>query len=163
MRAPLSGSFARVPLAFTLAEVALRVDRTPTRGPVGPGLDRIASHIAELPEALRERVEELELSRLDRSVTYLEEWWAHLCDDELGVEERLERIVRSKFFDAIWDEGALTRTALEVGLVADLLPEATTACEGLRKRLEALEERTRRAARALLQQRTDAAWAAAVS
>lgn len=153
----------RVPLAFTLAEVALRVDRTPTVGPATSGLERVATRITELPEALRARIEQLEVSRLERSVTYLEEWWAHLCEDELGVEERLDRVVRSKFFDAIWDEAALTRTALEIGLIAELLPESASACENLRKRLEVLEERTRRAAQALLQQRTDAAWAAAVS
>ncbi|HHH28242.1 MAG TPA: hypothetical protein ENK57_07845 [Polyangiaceae bacterium] len=153
----------RVPLAFTLAEVALRVDRTPTEGPASAGLHRVASRLGELPDELRSRVVAIELSRLKRSVAYLEEWWDHLCEDELSVDERLERVVRSKFFDAIWDEAALTRTALEIGLVADLLPEAAGSCDGLRARLEALEERTRRAAQALLQQRTDAAWAAAVS
>jgi MoxR-like ATPase len=152
----------RLPVAYTLAEVALRVDRRPTQDGASPGLGRVAARIAGLPDALRARVEEIELARLTRSIGYLEAWWTTLCEDDLPVGKRLNRVVRSGFFDVIWDEAALTRTALEVGLVADLLPETAGKCDALHKRLEALEERTRRGAQALLQERTDAAWAEAV-
>jgi MoxR-like ATPase len=156
----------RTPILYTLAEVANRVDREPTWDPsqvLSPqGLERISARIAELPDALVARVRELEVARLTRSTAYLEGWWKELTAGGADVELRLERVVRSRFFDVVWDEAALARTSLEASLVAELLPEAAASCQALRQRLQTLEDRTRRGAQALLRQRTDAAWAAAV-
>ena len=118
--------------------------------------------VAELPEHVVKQVGELELARLTRSTAYLEQWFDELCDGDMAVQERLDHIVRSQFYNVVWDESALARTSLEASLVAELLPSAAQRCEVLRHRLKELEDRTRRGAQALLKQRTDAAWAAAV-
>jgi hypothetical protein len=151
----------RVPIALAVCEVALRVapelyttdDQEPSFGEL----------VLQLPEDVQTEIARIDLARIERAVGYLERWWQQLTASEMSVLERLESVVKSRFFDVLWDDEALARFALEAQLVGDVLVAHASDSQALGLRLEALREQTRRAASALLRERTDEAWQAAMA
>ncbi|MEM9694607.1 MAG: hypothetical protein AAGA56_18805, partial [Myxococcota bacterium] len=131
--------------------------------PMGPPLGPVAKLIGGLPVELRRSIAVIDLERVETTVNYLSEWWARLADGDESAEVRLERVVRSQFFHVLWDEQALVRCRLELQLIEDLIVGERERIEALRQHLENLEELTRKAARALLQDRTDEAWSRAIA
>src|SRR5690606_9264636 len=128
-----------------------------------PGLLRVAELLAELPETTQDALVAIDRDRVERALGYLERWWEALAAGELGVEERLQRIIKSRFFEILWDESALARFSLELQLTVDVLPRAAEPMAALKARIVALDESTRRGAEALLRKRSDEAWKAAIA
>lgn len=155
---------ARVPVAVTLADVALRVGahREPEPGPEGgegPGqheLRLVGSLVAELDEAARRELAEIDLSRIERAVAHLEGWWAQLSEGPRDGAH-LELLARSGFFDVAWDEAALARFALEAKLVGEVFPLVEHEVRALTGRVAALDHDARGLALELLRARADAA------
>jgi len=153
----------RTPIVYALCEVALQVAPEIPRHDTAPRLTEIAALFAQLSAPLRQTVAEFDLTRIEGALDYLERWWQQLCEGELTAQKRLDTVVRSQFFDVLWDDSALARFTLEARLVADLLPESRDQVARQAERLSALQQRTHRGAFALLRQRTDAAWRAALA
>ncbi len=151
----------RVPGAFTLLEIALRVQSRKVLDLGNPeaSAQGLAELARDLPEALRQGVAEVDLGRLERVVTFFERWSASLDDAGAGTDALLERYAQSGFFHVIADERALLRTSLEVQLVSEVFPLANERAAQLRGRLRALEERSNARVRELLQKRSEEAWA----
>ena len=101
--------------------------------------------------------------RIEDVTGFVEGWWKSLCAGDMSAQERLDHVVRSRFFDVVWDESALVRFGLEARLIGEVLPGVEARATAVRARLETLEATTRKGANALLRSRTDEAWAAAVS
>ncbi len=160
----LRGREQRVPIALTLSEVAMRVTSED-----GAGADAardtatVATLVTLVPEGLRERAAQADISRIERAVGFLERWWEELCAGELTARQRLDAVVRSRLFEVLWDDLALARFALEVSLVERVFVSEARALAELRERIAALGARTREGARALLVERTDEAWTAAIA
>ncbi len=151
----------RVPGAFTLLEIALRVQSRKVIDVGNPeaSAKALAELAQDLPEALRVGVAEVDLGRLERVTTFFERWGASLDDAGADTGPLLARYAQSGFFHVIADERALLRTALEVQLVSDVFPLASERAAQLRGRLQALEERSNTRVRELLQKRSEEAWA----
>lgn len=151
----------RVPGAFTLLEIALRVQSRKTLDLGNPeaAAQGLAELARDLPEALRAGVAEVDLGRLERVVAFFERWAASLDDVSEGTEAMLQRYAQSGFFHVIADERALLRTSLEAQLVSEVFPEVGERAERLRERLRAIEERSKARVRELLQKRSEEAWA----
>jgi hypothetical protein len=156
----------RVPSAFVLAEVALRVAPDVAAAGETPeeGLEALAGLLAGIPEPARGRAVSLDVERITRAVTYLERWWDALAQatplSPERADELLKVIVGSRFFDVLLDESALARFVLEAKLVAELFPDRAPEATALRARVDALQERSRRRVMDLVRARADAAWAA---
>jgi len=157
----LRGSIDRTPVTYTLAEVALRVTQQPKGGELGLGA--VGDLLSLLPEELRDQAATLDLVRIEDVTGFVEGWWKSLCAGDMSAQERLDHVVRSRFFDVVWDESALVRFGLEARLIGEVLPGVEARATAVRARLETLEATTRKGANALLRSRTDEAWAAAVS
>jgi MoxR-like ATPase len=154
----------RVAVAYTLSEVALRVaPELSATGEAAADMTGIAELLGRLPDELRARVARTDLNRIERAVDYLERWWNELCAGEMSAAARLDAVVRSRFYQVLWDELALARCTLEVRLVERTFPMDTAPAKALAARIESLEERTRSGAHALLRARTDDAWEAALA
>jgi MoxR-like ATPase len=149
----------RVPNVYTLAEVALRV--APVHGD-GDGMARLATVLAEIPEPQRTNVVRGDLGRIERAVKHLETWWQALAGGGSfqPPEDRLEVLVRSRFYRVLLDESAPERFALEAKLIAELFPDQLESANALRGRIDALLARARDVAFDLLRRRSDAAWSA---
>ncbi|MDC0739950.1 AAA family ATPase [Polyangium sp. rjm3] len=154
----------RVSSAYTLAEIALLVAGEGVRDASSPAeaAAAIAAACGKLPEAVRGRVVAGDLARIGRSLDYLERFWRDLENHAGGAEASLRAIVQSRFFDLLWDEGALTRFALEARNVAEVFPAHAAEVDAVRHRIDALDARTRTAVTELFRQRSDAAWAQAL-
>jgi MoxR-like ATPase len=152
----------RVSASYTLAEIALVVAPELCRDAPSPAdaAAAIAKLCGKLPDELRMAVVERDLSRVHRALDYLDRFWATLSAGRMDDEERLRKIVESRFFDVLWDESALTRFALEAQVVADVFPGHIEAVTALRTRIDGLDVRTRTALAELFQRRSDNAWAA---
>ncbi len=149
----------RSALSLSLCEVALQLaPELSQENPVAT-MAGIAELVARLPAALRDQIATLDLARIERATGYLRRWWSELSD----AGPKLDEVVRSQLFQVLWDEAALARFAVEAGLVADLLPEQRDRVMKMIEQLAALQSDTRLGARALLVERTDAAWRAALS
>ncbi len=153
----LRGRHERRTLAFTLAELALRLlGKSPT-----PGDDLIAPArelIGALPLELRQRVVSIDVARLEAALALIEGWWRKL--EQGGAEPRaaLEALSTSRFLHVTRDEGMLVRFALEARLLQQLLPDADVAA--LEQRIAALESQTSAAVQALMKKSLDADWQA---
>lgn len=180
---------ARVPVAVTLADVALRVGALRAlpaaaveplevlephaphaphgerdgllgleagRGPGEHELRVVGALVAELDEATRREMAELDLSRIERAIAHLEAWWAGLSEGPRDGAH-LELLARSGFFDVAWDEAALARFALEAKLVGEVFPLVEPEVRALSERVRALDRGTRELALELLRGRADAA------
>jgi MoxR-like ATPase len=155
----------RVPVAYTLCEVAFRVaPELSNSGEVCAGdLGRVSQLFSQLPDDLGATAARADLERIKRAVAYLERWWELLAAGDMPAGDRLEMVVRSRLFKVLWDDMALARFLIEAQIVADVFTAAAPAARALIERIEALQARTRRGAFALLRQRTDSAWKAAVA
>ena len=151
----------RVPGAFTLLEIALRVAPGRMIEPAQP--EAAAAALAELardlPQELARSVAEVDLGRLERAVTFLERWGASLAEVSGSGEELLRAYAQSGFFHVLTDEQALLRTSLEIRLVADVFPAVAEAAERLRERVEVVEGRSHDRVKELLSKRSEEAWA----
>jgi hypothetical protein len=151
----------RVPGAFTLLEIALRVAPGRMAEPAQP--EEAAAALAELardlPQELARAVAEVDLGRLERAVTFLERWGASLADLAGSGEELLHAYAKSGFFHVLTDEQALLRTSLEIRLVADVFPAVAEPAERLRERVEVIEGRSHDRVKELLGKRSEEAWA----
>lgn len=154
----------RVSSAYTLAEIALVVAPEGVRDAPSPAeaAAAIASACGKLPEAVRGRVVAGDLARIGRALDYLERFWRDLEERAGDSEARLREIVQSRFFDLLWDEGALTRFALEARNVAEVFPAHAAEIDAVRSRIDALDGRTRTTVTELFRRRSDAAWAEAL-
>ncbi|MDI1447412.1 AAA family ATPase [Polyangium sp. 6x1] len=154
----------RVSSAYTLAEIALVVAPEGVRDAPSPAEAAAAIAVAcgKLPEAVRGRVVAGDLARIGRALDYLERFWRELEERAGGSAERLREIVQSRFFDLLWDEGALTRFALEARNVAEVFPAHAAEVDEVRRRIDALDARTRTSVTELFRQRSDAEWAQAL-
>lgn len=159
----------RVPLVYTLIEVALQV--LPDIAAQNPDPNRAAAAVAEalakLPERLREAVSGSDVARIQRSVWYLESWWSALSGGgridpaTLAPNEAtalLESIARSGFLVVVRDEAALLRYALEARLVAEALPSHASHASELRTRIEALDRSIEAIVNGLVRAQADRAW-----
>ncbi|MDC3952642.1 AAA family ATPase [Polyangium jinanense] len=151
----------RVSSAYTLAEIALVVAPEGVRDAPSPAeaAAAIATACGKLPEAVRGRVVAGDLARIGRALDYLERFWRDLEEHAGDAGARLREIVESRFFDLLWDEGALTRFALEARNVAEVFPAHAAEVDAVRQRIDALDGRTRTAMTELFRRRADAAWA----
>ncbi len=163
----LRGRGGRVPSGFVLAEVALKTaPAAPERGPTGD-VPVAAELLAGLPADLRRDVAAADRRRIERVVVFLEELWgavmgpADLASPGAAAEQ-LHRIVTSRFFAILLDDGAASRTLLEIELLGELFPEEAGATKALRERMDALVAGARRRVLALVQLRGEAAWLAAL-
>lgn len=161
----LRKSEQRVPVAYTLSEVALRVapELMQTGDRAAADISAMTQLLARLPQELRAQAAATDLGRIGRAVTYLDRWWEALCAGEMSAKERLDHVVRSRFFEVMWDDLALARFSLELSLVERVFAGEARGARELIERIEILESRTRRGAQALLRARTDEAWAAALA
>ena len=151
----------RVPIALAVCEVALRV--APQLSIFGEEREPAFSDLVrQLPEQVQADIARIDLARIERAVAYLERWWKTLSTGEDSVAHRLDTVVESRFFDVLWDDSALARFTLEAQLVGEVLVAHAADSQTLVLRMEALRDQTRRAANALLRERTDEAWRAAV-
>jgi hypothetical protein len=112
-------------------------------------------------------VVDLDLGRVERACSLLEEWWAAIgkpadaaasSADIARIGVALASLAESKFFHLTRDEGALLRFALEARVAADVLPEAAERAGALRARLDRLEADSSRVLNALRRGRADAGW-----
>jgi MoxR-like ATPase len=141
----------RVPVACTLAEVALAV-APDLAGTESPPMERVAAVIEALPFEIKTEIARVDLARLGRAVDYLERWWTEL---EGGPPEAL---AKSQLLEVLWEDQALARFSVEARLLEEILPAARDGAKELRGRLERLNERAHAASVAVLEQRADADW-----
>lgn len=155
----------RVAVAYTLSEVALRVapHLSETGAEAAANMDGVSELLTKLPERVRARAARADLDRISRAVDYLERWWEELSSGDDSAQARLDRVVRSRFFQVLWDDVALGRHALEARLVERSFPDQRDVVREVQERIEHLEARTRAGAQALLRERTDEAWKAALA
>jgi MoxR-like ATPase len=154
---------ARIPLTYTLVEIALRTcpslahPKTPDAAMRG-----VADVVHAVPEGLRAELSGLELARIGRALAYLETWWTALVGNvERGGEldtTRLETVARSRFLAIAHDDATLTRFSLEARLVGEILPERADEVNAMRARIAQLEASITSAVTALLHARADAKW-----
>lgn len=150
----------RMPIAYTLSEIAMRTDPTLTELGPAQALERIAQHLAAIDADLRGRIVQAELARIGRGVSYLRNWWGRF-EKISDADKALRQLVSSCFFDIVWEDAALARFGLELDLLVQLFG-TSDALSQARADVDALSRLTREGARALLRGRSDEAWAQAV-
>ena len=161
----LRGRGPRVPSGFVLAEVAL--ETTPVEEDAAAQVPVAAELLSALPADLRREVAAADRRRIERVVELLERFWqaiegpAEVASPE-DASELLRGIVLSRFFAVVLDDGAASRTLLEIDLLSELFPEEADAAKALRGRMDGLVARARRRVLALVQLRGEAAWLAAL-
>lgn len=152
----------RVPGAFTLLEIALRLMPTADAKRPEESAAAVTALARNLAPELAAAVAAIDVARLERSVTFLERWWSALADDSGSPEERFDRMRDSRFFHVTRDEQALARTVLECKLVREVFPAAAPDLDALTKRLDELRTQSERALGSAMKQRGDAEWALAL-
>ena len=157
----LRKALPRVSNAYVLGRLAVRVTSpAPREGGASP----ITALLAEVPEPVRAEAARLDFRRIEHAVDYLEAWWSALdaTRPEESSQDRLTRLVRSRFFTVIIDESALVRFVLEARLVAEMAPAHSEEAARVLARIDALKTRTTQRLQDLLRSRADAAWAGAL-
>lgn len=162
---------ARVSLAYTIVELALRVSPEKPRASGTPeelmrGLEGV---IAALPKELRGTIVELDLERTERALGFLETWWTSLDGGALAplaqskdgdaIARALGELAASRFFHVTRDEGALLRFELETKVIGEVFPEAASRATELATRAAALAKTSGDVLQALRRGRSDAGWA----
>jgi MoxR-like ATPase len=150
----------RIPIACTLAEVALAVDPSAAVAHREDGATALPKVLGMLDDELRAAVVRLDLERVDRALDYLEAWWARLAPSNPAAptSAELAALGGSLLLGVVFEESALARFALETRLVEELLPEASPEVEALHARIAALFERIRAASLGLATQRAEVMW-----
>jgi hypothetical protein len=159
----------RVSLSYTIVELALRVAPARPLATDSPSelIKALSGLVGALPAELRAEIVTLDLGRVERAVSLVQEWWKRLAPvaeaacashetPELG--SALSALAESKFFHVTRDEGALLRFALECRVVAEVFPEAATRAEALRAAIDATESASSSALNALRRGRAEAGW-----
>jgi MoxR-like ATPase len=94
-----------------------------------PGLESMAARLSTLPESLRDALARVDLARIERSATLLEEW--------------LERDPSFALTTVCFEEQALLRFCLECELLRVLFPHASGPAAALSVRLKEVGNRLR--------------------
>ena len=154
---------ARIPITYTLVEIALRTCPALARPSAPEAAIRGVSDVVQmLPEPLRAELAALELARIGRALDYLEAWWAALlgpsAEGRALDPARLDVLASSRFLAIAHEDATLTRFSLEARLVGEILPEREIEVNAARARIARLEASTTASVRALLEVRADAAW-----
>lgn len=144
----------RASIAFTLADVALSVDPELLGDKVADPAVLLAQRLATLEPAVAVACAALDLERVGRALDYLEGWLA--ASEPLALAD----VARSRLYDILWDESALTRFAAETRLIETLWPVAKEGAARARARVEALGARAMENAIRVLRARSDQPWAA---
>ncbi len=163
----------RVPLAYTLVEVALRVAPEVSRGTdaaLAAG-GAIRALLERLPADLRARLVQFDVARIGRSVAVLEAWWERIVGpggdaervDPARAATVLAELSALRFLVAVRDEAALARFSLEARLIAEMFPAHAASAEQMRARIEAFDARIQSTVHALATTGSDAAWIAALA
>jgi MoxR-like ATPase len=145
----------RVPGAFTLLEIALRLGAADAKGAPDEAADAITALAHAMPAATASSVASLDVARIGRFIGFLEKWWVSLSERS---DDRLAAWTSAGFFHVVRDEQAFARTALECRLVRDVFPEVAGDVDALLARLDALDKQTSDALAEALKSRSDAAW-----
>ncbi len=149
----------RVPGAFTLLDVALRLHTpNPTDDPKANAA-ALAALVRELPETAAREVAAIDLARLERSIGYLERWGAELFALRGKAEERIHAYASAGYFHVLTDDQALLRLALEIEIVGDVFPFVRPELDAKLGRVRALESAATTALREVLAERAGDAWA----
>jgi MoxR-like ATPase len=151
----------RVPLACTLAEIALSVEPSTAATHDEGGAGTLPKVLGMLDEELRAQVVGADLARVDRAVDYLETWWASVAplNPARPTMKELATLVGSQLLGVVFEESALARFALETRLVEELLPQSSPEVEALHGRIESLFERVRKTSLEVAAERAGARWA----
>lgn len=150
----------RVPGAFTLLDVALRLPAVTVSDDAKANADALAALARSLPEDVAKAVAALDVDRLERSVTFLERWGEEMFSATGSAEDRLHAFAQSGYFHVLTDEQALLRIALEIEIVGDVFPFVHGVLESKLARVRALEAAATAALRKLLVERSNEAWGA---
>lgn len=156
----LRASEQRTPITCTLIEIALILDPVRAAEASPSGSIALPSLIELLDPALRERVSVLDLARIRRGVSYLEQWWRSLvpADPRAPTDAERETIRRSKLLDIVWEEATLARFALETRLLEQILPGSSMELRAERERIEGLYAAIRTASLGWAEAGSNAAW-----
>jgi hypothetical protein len=130
-------------------------------------LPAAAELLADLPAALRRDVAAADRQRIERVIAFLERFWRAVdggprAPSAAVAAQCLHAIVASRLFVILLDEGAVTRTLLEIALLRELFPEEADAATALEERVNGLVEGARRRVIELVRLRGEVAWAAAL-
>ncbi len=145
----------KVPAAFTLLELALRLAPAPVEMSAQGLVAHVQLLVQKIPDELSGAVARLDIERLEQTVTFLERWWTELE----GKSPDLEAISKSGFFQITLGERALFRFSLETRLVAEVFPSVSAETDDIRGRIDSLQKRSEDGIRALLRKRSDEEWA----
>ncbi len=168
----LRASAPKVPSGYVLAEIALQVGE-PNRSVLpeerGAPQRRLVSAdlLSSLPPSLRRQLAASDRTRIERVIGFLERFWSAVdggSDDPsaAAADVSLSAIVHSRFFSILLDDGAASRTLLEIELLADLFPEELDGSLALKARMDGLIERARMRVLHLVRLRGDSAWSEAL-
>jgi MoxR-like ATPase len=148
----------RVPGAFTLLDVALRLHTaTPSDDPKTNAI-ALALVVQKLPEEAARAVAALDLARLERSIAFLERWGAELFALRGTAEERIHAFASAGYFHVLTDEQALLRLALEIEIVGEVFPFVRPELEAKLARVRTLEATATANLRDALGARATEAW-----
>lgn len=163
---------ARVSLAFTIVELALRVSPDAPRATGTPEemMRGLGSVVAALPKELRAKMVALDLERIERALGFLTSWWSTLVDagsltkaatsrDAEAIGQALDGLAASRFFHVTRDEGALLRFELETRVIGEVFPEAAPRAKELASAASALARTAGETLQTLRRGRSDAGWA----
>jgi MoxR-like ATPase len=135
----LRKSVPKISLAFLSAQVCLRLDPSVSRHVDEERIFAdISQQLAALPVELLASVEELDFRRVDRPLSFIEEWWRS-SQSLPTARERLDAVTYSALLEALHDESALERFRLELELYQKLFPPSPRM-QGAIERVVALQK-----------------------
>ncbi|RYZ09709.1 MAG: hypothetical protein EOO73_02165 [Myxococcales bacterium] len=128
----LRRSAPRSLLCFIAIQLSLRLDPECVREfAKEPRLELFAKHLAGLAPALRQELQDQDLSRLRIWSEFLQSWLTQASAPGAAETEAFALV------EALQREGAATRIRLETELISAVLPEAKAECERLRAEVAA--------------------------
>ncbi|CAN5277001.1 hypothetical protein BH09MYX1_BH09MYX1_02780 [soil metagenome] len=150
----------RVPGAFTLLDVALRLVSAEARGDAKTNAEGLASLARDLPLDVAKAVAAIDVDRIERSIAFLERWGKDLLLFVGSAEARIHAFASAGYFHVLTDEQALLRLALEIEIVGDVFPFVRGSLEEKLARVRALEAMATTTLRTTLALRAGEAWSA---
>ncbi len=150
----------RVSSGFVLCDLCLHLVSPGGHEALAVSADVIAL-VGSLPEELKARLAEADLSRIEAPLEVLEAWFESVREGMKSNPEAalVDRSVAA-FLELVGAEMALTRFELELSLVATLFESSRGEVSRVGARVAALAENARTAAHALLDERARHAWQA---
>ncbi|WP_394843122.1 MoxR family ATPase [Pendulispora brunnea] len=159
----------RVSLTYTLLVTAFRVSHDAASSPAEYDARIADLHevLERIPAELRDEVVRVDIERIGRAVTLLEQFWESLrgpiesactSGDATALFVALDDTRKSRFFHVVYDEGAFARFALEARLVGEGFPAARERTTALRTRIDELEARSSGLLARLRSGHADAVW-----